>query len=577
MEIGLLLAPLRKWWRLIGLAALIAAVSTLVGSLVQPKIYVSRTTLIIGQSINNPNPSSAQFNLEQELAKIYADMGSREPVRQATMEALGLEWLPGYLVNALPNTQLLEITVSDTDPARAQAVAAELANQLIRITPTGSEGQDAGQQAFTQEQLARLQGDIETTEDEVAVLQAQLGGLRSAGEIADTEREIAALEDKLRTLQNTYARLLTGTPGGAINSLAVVEPAQLPRRPTGSNPVVSIALAALLGASVAGAGAYAIEFLDRRLNLPGEALRALGWPLIGEIGVMPEVVNPAAFVSDQPQSAIANSFRSLKTNLELAGLGTSFKTLLVTGPAVGEGKSTVAHNLALTLAMAQRSVILIEGDAYRPQPAFGDHKGLSDLLLEGGKPTDYLTPSSHPNLSVLSAGIKPLDALGILDTRNLVKILAAFKEVADVIVIDGPPSFVADALVLAASADGVLVVVRLGQSPLDAATKMRAQFRAASVNVEGVVLNGVPRKPAYQSAYYEQQAAALKQSAWQAAMARIWGGLEGLKSSPGPARNGSDPARKATLWAGAVERIKGIRGGRWTPPLDDDEFHETPV
>src|SRR3972149_3203447 len=103
MEIGSLLAPLGKWWRLIGLAALIAAVSTLVGSLVQPKIYVSRTTLIIGQSINNPNPSSAQFNLEQELAKIYADMGSREPVRQATMEALGLEWLPGYLVKALPH------------------------------------------------------------------------------------------------------------------------------------------------------------------------------------------------------------------------------------------------------------------------------------------------------------------------------------------------------------------------------------------------------------------------------------------------------------------------------------------
>jgi hypothetical protein len=121
------------------------------------------------------------------------------------------------------------------------------------------------------------------------------------------------------------------------------------------------------------------------------------------------------------------------------------------------------------------------------------------------------------------------------------------------------------------------VVVRLGQSPLEAATKMRAQFRAASVNVEGVVLNGVPRKPSYQSSYYERQATPSEQTAWQAAMARVWGGLEGLKSSPSPARNGSDSARKGNLWAGAIERVKGIRAGRWSPPLDDDEFHETPV
>jgi len=574
MDLGSLLAPVTKWWRLIGLAALIAAVSTLVGSLVQPKIYVSRTTLIIGQSINNPNPSSAQFNLEQQLAEIYADMGLREPVREGTMQALGLEWLPDYIVEALPNTQLLEISVSDTDPVRAQAVANELANQLILITPTGSQDQNPGQQAFTEEQLSRLQTDIESTDDEIAALQAQLGELRSAGEIADVERQIAALEDKLRTLQTTYARLLTGTPEGAVNSLRVVEPAQLPVRATGSNPIVNMALAAILGASVAGAGAYAIEFLDRRLNQPAEALRVLGWPLIGEIGVMPGGTSPAEYVSAQPHSAIANSFRSLKTNLELAGLGTSFKTLLVTGPAVGEGKSTIAHNLALTLAMGKRKVVLVEGDAYRPQLVYRDRRGLSDLLLEGGKPTDYLTPSPRPNLMVLTAGTKPLEASGMLDTHNLTRILSALKEAVDVIVIDGPPSFVADALVLAASADGILVVVRLGQSPWEAATKMRAQFRAASVNVEGIVLNGMPRKPSYQSSYYEHTATPQDQPAWQAAVARIWGGLEGLKSPTRPDRNGSEPAHRSAPWAGAMERIRGMRAGRSSLPSEDDEVHE---
>jgi Mrp family chromosome partitioning ATPase len=141
-------------------------------------------------------------------------------------------------------------------------------------------------------------------------------------------------------------------------------------------------------------------------------------------------------------------------------------------------------------------------------------------------------------------------------------------------VIDGPPSFVADALVLAASADGILVVVRLGQSPWDAATKMRAQFRAASVNVEGIVLNGMPRKPSYQSSYYEHAAPTHDQPAWQTAVARIWGGLEGLKSPARPDRNGSEPGHRSAPWAGAMERIRGIRSGRPRIDSQDDEVHE---
>jgi capsular exopolysaccharide synthesis family protein len=293
---------------------------------------------------------------------------------------------------------------------------------------------------------------------------------------------------------------------------------------------------------------------------------------------MPESSALGAIVSDQPHSAIANGFRTLKTNLELAGLGTSYQTLLVTGPAVGEGKSTVALNLAHTLAMGRKRVVLLEGDAYRPQAAYRERRGLSELLLEGGKPTDYLTPTSHPNLSVLPAGLKPAEASGLLDTNNLTRILTALKAAADIVVIDGPPAFVSDALVLAASAEGILVVVRLGQSPWEAATRLRAQFRAASVNVEGIVLNGVPNRPSYQSGYYEQPAKASEQAAWQGAMARIWGGLEGLKSTPRSTPNGGGHGRTSPLWGGAVERIRALRREPSVPAADDPEAeaHEPP-
>jgi capsular exopolysaccharide synthesis family protein len=571
MELGSLLAPLTKWWRLIVLAALIAAVSTVVGTTVQPKIYIARTTLIVGQSINNPNPSSPQFYLEQELAKIYADVVVREPIRRATMEALGMEWLPSYVARALPNTQLLEIAVSDTSPRRAQAVAAELANQLILSSPGGANSEELQRSSFTDEQLSSLQEDITATEDDIAGLEAQLGDLRGAGEIAELERQIAGLEDKLRTLQSTYARLLAGTPQGAVNSLTIIERAEVPAAPTGPNRGLSIVLAAALGASVAAVGAYAIEFLDRRLNHPSEVLRVLGWPVIGEIAVMPEEEDAAAFVSNQPHSAIANSFRTLKANLELAGLGSTFKTLLVTGPAVGEGKSTVAQNLALTLAMAQRKAILVDGDSHHPQLRYSDRKGLSDLLLEGGEPADYLVPQGKGQLLVLPAGSTPLKASNLLDTTNLRKILLSLKQIADVIIIDGPPSFVADALVIGATADGVLAVVRLGQSPWEAAVQMKAQFRAASINVEGVVLNGVSRKPTYYSSYYEQPATPRQQTAWRAAVQWIWDGLESLRSRPRAAGERPAKGQEGSLLAGAVGRIMGQRAGGWTAPVDDDK------
>jgi len=85
MNLDLYFTPILKWWKLIMIAALIAGISTAITLLSQPSVYEARTTLMIGQSITSPNPSSVQFYLEQDLARIYADMGAREPIRRAAM------------------------------------------------------------------------------------------------------------------------------------------------------------------------------------------------------------------------------------------------------------------------------------------------------------------------------------------------------------------------------------------------------------------------------------------------------------------------------------------------------------
>jgi capsular exopolysaccharide synthesis family protein len=507
MEWRIYFTPIFKWWKLIRLAAIVAGVSTLIATIGQQPVYTSATTLMIGRSLSDPNPSSNQFYLEQDLAKFYADMGTREPVQRATRETLGLTSLPEYSVTALPNTQIIEIRVRDTDPVRAAAVAAELANQLILRTPTTAEGSDQERAAFVDEQLTRLQTDITSTEEEIQALQTQLGGLVGAREIADIERQISALEDKLRTLQGTYASMISGTPRGATNTLALLEAAEVPRRAEGSNRVLSVLLGMALGAALAIVAAYLIEFLDRRAAGVHEVKRTLGWPILGEVETVRHGLSAEGQVLDAPRSSFADAFRILQANLELHGVGQTIKTLLVTGPSVSDGKSTVALNLALTWASPDRMVVLVEADFRRPARLHPDRRGLSELLLEGGSATDFLISPYRRQLYILPAGSAGRDTPGLFQTPALTKVLDDLKAVADVIIVDGPPTFVADAVPLATRVDGIIGVVRLGKSSLDGIQEMKRVIEGIGAATLGVVVNGVSRRPSYYSSYYRRPGA----------------------------------------------------------------------
>jgi len=135
MGISSLLRPIARWWWLVILSVILAASASYVAADRQPPIYASRTTLIVGSAIDSPNPTNTDFQLATQLAGLYADIAKREPVRESTMDALGLDGLPRYEVYVPGNGQLIEIVVTDTFPERAQAVANELAVQLIARVP----------------------------------------------------------------------------------------------------------------------------------------------------------------------------------------------------------------------------------------------------------------------------------------------------------------------------------------------------------------------------------------------------------------------------------------------------------
>lgn len=505
MEIRELIAPLKRWWWLILGAGLVAAAASFLATLQQAPTYMATTTLMIGGTINDPNPSSNEFYLTQQLAATYADIAMREPVRNATRQALGLPWLPSYSAAALPNSQVIEITVTDTVPERAQAVASELANQLILRSPTSENSEDIERQLFIQEQLDNLQEQINETSDEIDRMQGLLGDLDSAREISDTQAQIAALQNKSRDLQSNYASLLSSTSGGAVNTITIIDEANLPTQPQGPNRFSSVLLATALGVVLATTAAYVIEFLDDTLKSPEEVKDLIQLPVIGYIGDIPKEQNRAEIVTD-PHSRIGPAFRYLRTNIAFADAALPIKTILVTSADPEAGKTTVAVNLAFVMAQTDKKVVLIDADFHRPNVhsllGISNRTGLSDIFRDSPKVADLVRDTKEGNLTVLTTGTLPPNPTELLASEKMDRFLEETKAATDLVVIDCSPFIVADAAILAAKVDAVLWVVRIGHTRRSHIKAMKEQVSRTGARIAGVVVNGIAESSTYYTSYY---------------------------------------------------------------------------
>lgn len=499
MELKEYILPLRKWWWLIVAATLVATASSFIATRRQAPIYQTRTTIMVGRAIENPNPNGSDFWLMQQLAGTYADIAKRAPVQDATKTALGLTWLPDYTVRVVPNTQLVEISVVDTSPPRAQAVATELANQLILQTPMQSGSTMEQRQVFIKTQLDDLEIKINETRDEITKKQADLGNLFSARQIADTQTQIAGLQTKLSTLQANYAALLSNTQQGAINTISVIEPAQLPRSPIGPNKPATILLAAAIGFILAAGAAFLLEYLDDSLKNPDEVQKTLGLTTLGAIPVMEETATRGELaVVASSHSMASEAFRVLRTNLRFAGVDRPLQTILITSPAPSEGKSLTVANLGAALAQAGERVILVDADLHRPRlhRVFGlrNNRGVTSALLEEHPNLDgLLQDTTVPGLQVLTSGPLPPNASELLGSAHMRELLSQLSRQADVLLLDSPPATaLADAAVLATQTDGVLLVLDAGNTRREAARRAIEALGRVNARVVGAILNRLP-------------------------------------------------------------------------------------
>jgi len=193
-----------------------------------------------------------------------------------------------------------------------------------------------------------------------------------------------------------------------------------------------------------------------------------------------------------PRSAVAEAYRTLRTNIQFSSLDEPLRTLLVASASADEGKSTTLANLAVTFAQAGRRTILVDSDLRRPSlhAIFGtaNDQGLTTMLLQDDAPAPLIeTPIE--GLRLLPSGPIPPNPSELLASRRLEGAIARLRDDADLVLFDSPPALaVSDAAVLSRRVDGVVLVVRAGTTRREHAARARQVLERAGARLLGVVL-----------------------------------------------------------------------------------------
>lgn len=502
MKSNQLYLPLRRWWWLLAAAGVLAAISSFISLRNIPPTYRATSTLIVGRALENPNPNSGEFFLAQQLASSYAGLAMREPIQEAARTSLGLSALPDYSVIAVTDNPLIEISVTDTSPERAQAVANELARQILLHGPPSQETEEQVRSKFVNEQLDSLQTIIGKTQMEIADLQIGMVEMVSASDIENSQEAQIALQEKLILFQTNYANLLASSGSNVSNILRVYESALLPTKPIGPSRAVIVFLATLLGIALGGSGMYLVEFFDNRLKTPEEISAALQLPVIGYIpnsrilwalSKENDVSIPLGITSRE-----ALNFELLATNLSFRFGESPPRSLLITSLKPGAGKTTVASHLAIQLARRGQLITLVDADLRNPDlhRRFDAqlYPGLGDALKESLVLKTVTQSTDDDRLKIIASGARRDNHTQILRPAEVVRMLAQLhQKETNLAIIDSPPVTVSETLILASKVDAVLLVVRPDEIDERAAGILMDQLRLSQGNILGIVVNRIPR------------------------------------------------------------------------------------
>ena len=459
----------RKW--IVLLLVVSATASAYFVSSLQVDQYSASASLIYQQQIDLADPLNGGYTdvagLDRQLAAIPDLMAS--PDMQLRIERLlkqSVDTSAGYAVTAksAPGSNIVVMSASSTDAELAAAAANASAAAFVDMNMEQQRGQIATASAVIEGQLAKYEGAARRSTDYLM------------------------LEQRLQDLQILF--------GSAAGSYRVFAWASVPGAPYAPNPLRNASLA--FGVSlVAGIVlAFLLEQFDTRLRRPEEAAKILHQSLLGRIPRISRklLVENEIVALTHSAGREADAFRLLRTNLDLMRVSGDFTSLLVTSSAQSEGKSLAVANLAITMAMAGKRVVVVDADLRRPRQhkLFGvaNESGVSSVAAGKTELVDSLVPvevrpspnreadevgsstslsdyatwargtSAGSRMYLLPSGPIPPNPGEIVASHRFGTIIDTLVSEADIVIVDSPAMLaVGDAVALASSVDGLVFVV----------------------------------------------------------------------------------------------------------------------
>ncbi len=505
MELGQLWSILwrRKW--IILLTMHMALFIAILVTLLIPSRYTATATLRVATTQIGPVLDQRGYDMSysDRVMNTYSKLATSGPILTQLAQKLGSAKTPVVSVNIPANTELMQLSVEDSDPGRA-ANGANLLGQII-INDFNSHAVQTGKTAdqVLSDALAKNQADLD---------QAQKNYNATVARTPQNQDQVNAARSALDSLQQERNNLLSQQQQSILlqanqaNVISVADPATPPLFPSKPNVPLNTGLGLVLGL-VGGLGlGFLFEHRDTTLYTTEQIVQAtqaqpVGWvPNMGRHkGVLFREYSPEA-----------EAVQRLRTNIIAQDNSSAPCTVLVTSAESGEGKSTIAVNLSRSFAQSGRGIVLVDADMRMPvmHHIFGlpNTQGLSSILERKAAVNDVMFYKRNPGVWVIPSGPMPTNPADLLGSAEMALLLKQLVERFDVVIIDTPPFLpVADTAVLAPKVDQVLLIVGRNVGHRDAAQAAYDQLEHLHVRSLGVVVNRAERRQRY--GYYNYRPA----------------------------------------------------------------------